>query len=455
VRVGLTIRRILREIRKEGYTGGRTILSRYVRTLRAPSPPRKKVWRRFETGPGKELQVDWSPYRVEIAGKLTLVHAFGATLAHSRKIHVHFYRDEKQPTLLEAQTAAFEDFGGVTERVVYDWMSTIVLGRIGPDQKPLWHPTFLEYVEHYGYDPFLCETADPDRKGKDERIFLFLERDFLRGSTFESLEHLNREVRIWLDTIANCRNHGTTGLVPDEEWRKEQPCLTALPDSRYPTFDEVSRLVGPDSVLWVRSTPYTVPAALAHRRVKVRLYAEHFEVLHTNGQVAFSRRYVPEAEKGRLQIDRDHYQGIDRSRVLPGGPLDRLERVFLDRFPSLAELVDGIKRRMTRLTHIHLRAMWQLANRYGDEAFLEAATRAQSYRRYDAHAVRRILERTFPMPDEEPAVPLGATSRVLAELGDVDSGSLDDYAHLDTDEPEEDPTGEDDDLAGGDESHGR
>ena len=70
---------------------------------------------RFETPPGEEIQVDWSPYRVLIGGKETLVHAFGATLAWSRKTHVHFYPDERQPAFLEAHVRAFEDFQGVSQ----------------------------------------------------------------------------------------------------------------------------------------------------------------------------------------------------------------------------------------------------------------------------------------------------------------------------------------------------
>jgi hypothetical protein len=47
----LTCTRILREIKQAGYTGGRTILADYVRKNSAAPPPRKKVWRRFETAP--------------------------------------------------------------------------------------------------------------------------------------------------------------------------------------------------------------------------------------------------------------------------------------------------------------------------------------------------------------------------------------------------------------------
>lgn len=431
----LTITRTLREIRQAGYTGGRSVLADYVRKIRTQPTPVKRVWRRFETEPGKETQFDWSPYRVPLGGKERTVHAFGATLGFSRKSYLRFYMNERESTLLEAHTLTFADFEGVTKRGVYDRMATVVLGTVGKEQEPLWHPRFLEFAHYYGYEPFLCQVADPDRKGKDERLFLYLERDFLQGSEFESLEDLNAKARLWLDEIANCRVHGTTRRIPNEAWEQEKPFLIPLPQSRYPACDEELRDVGPDAVLSVRGTPYTVPGHLAHKTVSVRLYAEHFEVLNPfkrPDEVAFTRRYVPESEKGRLVIDSTHYEGVRRRSHIPTGSMAKLEDAFLKRFGGLAELVDGIKRRMKGLSHIHLRALWRLADRYGEEAFIKAATRVQTFRRFDAQAVRRILERDHPLVDEEPIeTPLTSSARVLLELGDVDPGSLDDYAHLD------------------------
>lgn len=433
VKKGLTNSRILREITELGYTGGRTILADYVRTIRKAPPPKKKVWRRFETAPAEEFQVDWSPYRVPLGGKLKVVHAFGACLGFSRKTHIRFYLDERQPTLLEAHVHAFNDFQGVAHRGVYDRMSTVVLGTIGKDRTPLWHPRFLEFSRYYGFEPYLCKVRDPDRKGKKEKFFLMLERDFIRGSEFLSLEDLNAKVRLWLDEVANRRVHGTTRRVPDEAWEQEREFLIPLPESRYPACDEQMRKIGPDSVISIRGTRYTVPARLAHQSVAVRLFAEHFEVLDQKGEVAFTRRYVPEADRGKLIIDTAHYDGVRPRGPVPGGSLTQLEDSLLKRFPTLAELCAGIRLRMKGLAYVHLSALWRLADRYEEAHFLEAATRAQAYHRFDANAVRRILEREHPMPEEpEPTTPLTAAARVLAELGDVDGGSLDDYGHLDT-----------------------
>jgi len=147
----LTATRILREIRQQGYTGGRTILTDYIRSIRADAVPRRRIKRRFETQPAEESQVDWTVYTVPIAGRAERIHALVCELACSRKAHVHFYRNERQPTLLEGLARALEALGGVTQRVVFDSMSTIVLGRIGTNGKPIWHPRFLEFAKYYAF----------------------------------------------------------------------------------------------------------------------------------------------------------------------------------------------------------------------------------------------------------------------------------------------------------------
>lgn len=430
-KLGLTVTRIRREIVAQGYSGGRTILADHVRTIRGKSPLKQKLRRRFETAPGDEMQIDWSPYRVQIAETIRTVHAFSAVLHHSRKAHVRFYLDERQSTLLEAHHHAFEDFQGVTRRAVYDRMATIVLGQIRGHGDPIWHPRFLDFAKHYGFEAFLCRVADPDRKGAVEKFFLYLERDFVVASSFASIEEMNKSVGIWLKDVANIRVHRTTGTVPEEAWLAERDFLIRLPSARFATYDEELRHVDEDSTLSIRGTTYTVPSGLANRNVYVRLFAERFEVLGKAGEVAFTRRYVGDRDKGKLQIDKSHYEAMPRRADHPAlGPAHRLEEAFLVRFPTLADLVAGLKVRMKRLSHIHLRNLWRLCERYGEAAFVPAATRAQEHRAYSAQVVQRILEQSNE-PLDPPTEPLSASAKAAALLLDADSGSLDDYAHLD------------------------
>jgi hypothetical protein len=359
---------------------------------------------------------------------------------------VHFYRNERQSTLLEALASAFEYFRGCAWRVVLDNMATAVLGRWGPEGKVIWHPRFLDFARHYGFTPFACAVKDPDRKGKKERNFRYLWEDFLKGSEFESLEDLNARALIWLDQLpeaGNQRVHGTTRVVPNEAWLSERELLIQLPEKRFPVFEQSVRLVDQDCTISVDGTPYTVPSSLACRSVAVHLFAEHFELLDSRQRLLYSRRYVPEADKGKLAIDPTHYATLKGRRSGAGGS-GRLDEAFQKRFPSLAPFLQGLQLKMRNLAPVHIRALLRLAESYGEPAFLFAVDRAQSYHRFDARAVERILERHFPLSDQSPVAPLGGVGSLL--IGEVSSGSLEDYRCLDsqaghTDTPPEDPHG--------------
>jgi len=192
------------------------------------------------------MQIDWSPFRVLIAGAFTVVHVLGCLSCASHKLWVHAYLNERQPTLLEALASAFEYFQGCCLRLVLDNMATAVLAHYGPDSKPIWHPHFLDFARHYGFEPFACAVRDADRKGKKEKSFRLVWDDFLKGSEFDSLEDLNRRLKIWLDEtpeVGNQRVHGTTRLVPNQQWLSERQFLIQLPDKRFPVYEQSVRVV--------------------------------------------------------------------------------------------------------------------------------------------------------------------------------------------------------------------
>lgn len=430
----LTTSRILREIQTLGYQGGRTILSTYTAhlrtrlTLEPPSP----VKRRFETAPGQEMQIDFSPYTIPIAGRSTHVHAFAALLCYSRRLYLRLFREERTYIVLEGLAGAFEYHDGVTLQVVMDNMAQAVLGRIGREREVLWQQPLLDCARHYGFEPVACAVRDPDRKGKDEKVFRLVWDDFLKGSQFESWEDLEERCRIWLDQTpgaGNLRVHGTTRKVPNAAWESEErAALIRLPDARFASSKNEVREVDRDSTLSIGGTRYTVPSSLASRSVAVRLFASHFEVLDRQGRVAFSRKYVPDSLKGTLVIDPSHYELLPRRPK--GQNPGRLDERFLARFPALQLLVDGIKRHYKALAPIQMRALLRLADRYGQEPFVAAASKAQEYRRFDAAAVARILESEHPLPPDADDPPcLGGAGP--AAVGEVEAPSLDRYGRLD------------------------
>jgi len=422
--------RILRELRARGYTGGATILKSFLQTL-GPRRPARQAFRRFETGAGVEAQSDWSPYRVRIAERETVVHAFSMVLAYSRRLFVAFFRDERLPTLLWAHLEAFRDHQGLCRRIAYDNQTTITLGRVGG--KPRWHPSFLAFARHYGFEPAVGRPGHKERRGKVERPFHYLEEDFLRARTFASWDDLRVQVRQWLDTVANVRVHGTTRRRVDEAYAEEQPCLITLPSVPYPAARQETRTVQKDGYVPIDGSYYPVPGQRPGQQVSVRIDPVRVEILDAAGAVVATHS-VPD------QPTRIPSPAPPPSHHAPALSRPAQEARFLARFPDAAAFLDGLTQRMTTLTPIHLHALERLATLYGEEAVRDALTLAAAYRNFNARAIERILQRAHPSVVPEPAVAtLTPRPEALGALDDVEPGSPQDYT-LDSMAPTGGPT---------------
>ena len=71
---------------------------------------------RFETRPGKQMQIDFGERLVEIGGVKTKAFLFVATLGYSRRLHVRAFLNERQESWFDGVESAFAKFGGVTLR---------------------------------------------------------------------------------------------------------------------------------------------------------------------------------------------------------------------------------------------------------------------------------------------------------------------------------------------------
>ena len=222
---------LLGELRARGYTGGITILREHLAALRPVLPIEPVV--RFETTPGRQMQVDWAVIR-RGADPLSV---FVAVLGYSRVAYVQFVTDERLETLMACHEAAFAFIGGTPHEVLYDNMRTVVIGRdvYGPGKHRL-QPGFRDFAHHHGFLPRLCRPYRAQTKGKVERFIHYLRHSFwvpldsrLRPLGLKvDATTANLEARKWLRDIANMRVHGTTGRIPAELLGEEQGALLPL-----------------------------------------------------------------------------------------------------------------------------------------------------------------------------------------------------------------------------------
>jgi transposase len=70
---------------------------------------------RFETPPGKQLQIDFGERRAMIGDENVKVYLFVATLGYSRRLYVRPFLNERQKSWFAGMEGAFRHVGGVTE----------------------------------------------------------------------------------------------------------------------------------------------------------------------------------------------------------------------------------------------------------------------------------------------------------------------------------------------------
>lgn len=172
--------------------------------------------------PGVQCQVDGGELRgVMIGDKETTVYFMVFVLSYSRLMHVSL---SAQPidtqTLIYQHDAAFRYFGGVPQECVFDQTRLVVIHEIFRELEL--NQRFHQYATAAGFYIRVCEGYDPESKGKVESGVKYVKQNGLYGETFSDWKHLETYVADWLDTVANKRDHGTTGQPPQAQ--KKSKC---------------------------------------------------------------------------------------------------------------------------------------------------------------------------------------------------------------------------------------
>lgn len=222
---------LFREIQAQGYQGKEGILKVYIRRFK---PKADEPVVRFETPPGRQLQVDFTTVR---RGHCKL-KAFVATLGYSRATYVRFSEYERQEDWLAGIEGALHYFGGVPQEMLFDNAKCIMIERdaFGEGQHR-WNASLLAMARDYGFRLRACRPYRAKTKGKVERFNGYLKGSFItplaasmkQAGLVLDVEIANAQVGQWLADIAHQRTHGTTGEKPQVLLDKERLSLAPLP----------------------------------------------------------------------------------------------------------------------------------------------------------------------------------------------------------------------------------
>jgi transposase len=330
---------------EHSYTGSYKSILRFVRA-RYPKP-RLRPFRRVETPPGAQAQVDWGEFPlIDVGDGPQTLYGFVLVLSHSRQEVLIWCRRMDQLAWHHAHTEAFRRLGGVPAVLRIDNLKTAVGGGAGP-----WgqlNEAYRSYARGLGFHIDACLPRCPEDKGKVENKVGNLKRRLrLEGQWFDGLEGLQSWTDHDLTRTAQRRICPATGDSVAASWRAEQELLRPLPATLPLAFDvAVTRTVQKDCTISFEGRTYSVPFVLCGLAVEVRGCAEVVQVLHDSHVVAEHPRH----SRQRLLLDPSHYEGPGDDRVMAPVPLgkmgQRLQEIIaqpveqrpLDLYAALAEV---------------------------------------------------------------------------------------------------------------------
>lgn len=300
-----TARRIWQRLVDEHAAGvSERQVCRYVGRRRRELGEVGEVFVPLATDAGIEAEVDWGEAKVRLAGELVDVHVFVMRACFSGAAFVIAFRTETQQAFLEAHVAAFEWFGGVFDLIRYDNLKAAVTQvlkgrrRIEPDR-------FVAMRSHYRVDSSFCLPGQQGahEKGGVEGVGRFRRRHLVPLPEVESMEQLNEllEEACWQDLERTIT--GYPALV-GERLEMERRVLNTLPRERHDTREEALPRVDSEALATVRTSRYSVPAALAGLKVAAWVGANDIVFWHDGRGVARHERL---AGKHETSAQLDHY----------------------------------------------------------------------------------------------------------------------------------------------------
>jgi len=417
-----SIKRLHLDLVQLGYAGSYDRVAAFARQWRieqqdAQNTSAKHTYVPLQFAPGEAFQFDWSEDYVVINGVNTKLQVAHFRLSHSRAFYLRAYLQQTHEMLFDAHYHAFQVFGGVPERGIYDNMKTAV-DKVGRGKQRTINQRFQAMVSHYLFEPEFCNPAAGWEKGQVEKQVRDARYQLWQDApAFHALNDLNnwlqeRCLAFWQE-LAHPQDKRRT---LHQYWLTERDSLMAVPVA-FDGFVEHTKRVSSTCLITHEHNRYSVPASFANRPISLRVYSDRL-VMVAEAQViachdrVFSRDHnVP----GKTIYDWRHYLSVVQRKpgaLRNGAPFEempdsfkRLQSLLLKRPGGDREMVDVLA-----LVLLH------------DEKLVEQAVEAalgieRPSRQHVINCLGRLQDKPLPEPLKPPPAlklvtePLANTAR--------------------------------------------
>lgn len=245
--------------------------------------------------PGEAIQIDWGTATVYLDGKRKKLNIFSARQCYSCDIFVVAFKAANEESFLEAQQRAFEFFGGVPKRLIFDNAKVAVKEGFGLHARPI--ARYLSFSAHYAFDLDFCNPGKGNEKGLVENLVGYSRRNFLVPIRHVSdIETLNR------DLLSACQNYRKCHKVQGRHQTvlemsvEENRFLIALPKFRFDTSKTATATPNDFSTVRFEKNNYSVPTRYLGQEVTIKGHGNKVVFLHRNTEIASYERCYASGE---------------------------------------------------------------------------------------------------------------------------------------------------------------
>jgi transposase len=288
-----TATRIFEILRNEhGYVGSYVAIAKKVREIRnEEKKPDNEAYIPLIFSPGEAFQFDWGEMPAYINGELVTLQLAVILLCHSRHFYLRAYRCQKQELMLDAQQRAFEYFGGVCKRGIYDNLTTAVKKILKGHHRNL-QEKFIRFCSHYLFEPNFCSPAKGNEKGRVENKIGYVRRNFfIPIPSYNSIEELNDRLISFSIGQSRAKKHPELrDKTCYEVYEKERDVLIQLPGYNFECSRTQHATVTPLCTAAFDNNKYSVPLEFKDKIVLVKGGAEEVSLVYDGKEIARHKR---------------------------------------------------------------------------------------------------------------------------------------------------------------------
>jgi len=334
-----TAKALLAQIKAEGYQGGYSQLTAFIRDWRGREgkTPYAFVPLSFELG--EAFQFDWSEEGLVIGGLYRRLQVSHLKLCASRAFWLVAYPSQGHEMLFDAHTRSFAALGGIPRRGIYDNMKTAV-DKVNKGKGRTVNARFAVMCAHYLFDADFCNVASGWEKGvveknvQDSRRRIWLDAQQRQFSSFTELNAWlgERCRRLWTELRHPQHKEFSVADMLEHEQAQMMPMPTP-----FDGYVEKPARVSSTCLVSVHRNRYSAPCELAGQMVSTRLYPTRVCLATGDAVVASHDRLT---ERGQICYDWQHYIPLVQRK--PGAL--RNGAPFADMPAPLRQLKQGLMR---------------------------------------------------------------------------------------------------------------